>query len=300
MAPSITRRELLGSASIGTAGAMAGCFGTAASSGDTTTSPVGTPTTTVDGRTTADPAPDVDENALPAGEEWRERINDLRGRVDRRGDETVEIRVGSHAVTYSFVPATLTITPGTEVIWSWSGRGGPNNVVSLDGAFDSGRPVDRAGHTFSVSFEEEGAYRYLSEPNATCGMGGVIHVEPLPDSDYPAVNRWLRNVDNFDGEIVDRSEADVVDVTTGAPGNSGHFAFEPPAVTVAPDTTVRWTWTGKGGAHDVVFDETPISTHEVVAEEGYTFEHTFESTGVFLYHCRPHSTIGQRGAVVVE
>ncbi|MDS0281665.1 plastocyanin/azurin family copper-binding protein [Halomicroarcula sp. S3CR25-11] len=39
---------------------------------------------------------------------------------------------------------------------------------------------------------------------------------------------------------------------------------------------------------------------DLTAEEGSTFEHTFESAGTYLYYCAPHLGFGMRGAVVVE
>ena len=300
--PSTTRRALLGSAAIGSI-ALAGCISSGAAEDDPQASSTGTPTpppTTTVVDPTATPDRDVDADELPPGHEWLDRINVVRGRIDSRPTETVDVAVGGGPVAYAFSPAVLTVAPGTDVVWKWTGLSGPANVVSIDGDFDSGQPVDRQGHTFRATFEEPGEYRYLSEPTAACGMGGVVRVEPLPDSAYPEVNGWLRDVDNFDGTVADRTTADVVDVAVGATGNGGNFAFAPPAVKITSGTTVRWEWTGNGGAHDVAFEDLDLDSGEVVAEAGYTLEYTFEQTGAFLYHCRPHSALGMRGAVVVD
>ncbi|MFT4923050.1 MAG: nitrite reductase (NO-forming), partial [Haloarculaceae archaeon] len=32
----------------------------------------------------------------------------------------------------------------------------------------------------------------------------------------------------------------------------------------------------------------------------HTFEQTFDSSGVVLYYCAPHRTLGMRGAIIVE
>lgn len=192
------------------------------------------------------------------------------------------------------------MSPGTTVEWHWV-EGLANNVVSLDGTFHSGEPTDDPEVTFGHTFEAPGTHRYVSEPHRECGMRGVVSVEEAPTSDYPEVDRWLLPADNYDGTVTDETGAATTTVVVGAEGADGHhFAFEPPALKVSPGATVRWVWTGEGGAHDVAFRDGDVQSADITAEAGATHEHTFESTGIYRYACRPHEGIGQRGAIVVE
>lgn len=134
----------------------------------------------------------------------------------------------------------------------------------------------------------------------------------LSGSDYPEVDEWLTETEigdeaqNYDGTILDRREEDAVEVEVGT-GDTG-LQFEPPAVAVSPGTTVRWVWTGQGGAHNVVAggdeqngeSDYEFSSGDPVDEEGETYEQTLEDPGNALYYCRPHLTVGMKGAVIVE
>jgi len=289
-----TRRSVLQSAAAGGALGLAGCL-SAAGSEDAPRSnetPADEPTA---GATETTPVAD----RAPL-EEWLLASNVFSGPADRHFADEVSVTVGSAAVPYAFAPADLRVTPGTTVEWQWLPHGGANNVVAVDGSFHSGDPVDGHEHTFRQTFEEPGIHRYVSEPHEDCGMRGVVRVETVPESAYPAVDRWLADVDAYEGTVADRTDASAVTVTVGAAGNGGHFAFDPMAVKLSPGTTVTWEWTGEGGAHDVAFEDADLGTGEVVAEAGATYSHTFESTGVYRYACRPHQALGQKGAIVVE
>ena len=69
-----------------------------------------------------------------------------------------------------------------------------------------------------------------------------------------AVGDWLAETDNYGRSVTDMTGSGSVEVAVGAEGNGGNFAFEPAAIRVSPGTTVNWTWTGNGGAHNVVAD----------------------------------------------
>jgi halocyanin-like protein len=115
-----------------------------------------------------------------------------------------------------------------------------------------------------------------------------------------AVSDYLSNDDSFGGSVVDETGSDSVTVTVGAEGNGGGFAFDPSAVRVSSGTTITFEWTGEGGQHNVVAEEGGDFESELTSESGYTFEHTFESSGTVLYYCSPHKSLGMRGAVIVE
>ena len=106
---------------------------------------------------------------------------------------------------------------------------------------------------------------------------------------------WFGDVDDYDG-FVDRTGTDRTTVKVGADDG---LAFAPAAIEVSPGTTVVWTWTGKGGSHNVVERDDAFSSpyHQT---EGATFEHTFDEVGAFPYYCQPHRNLGMKGGVTVR
>jgi len=124
-----------------------------------------------------------------------------------------------------------------------------------------------------------------------------------PDAPTPtAVPRdydgWLDGVTNYDGRPVDLTNWETVTVRVGAEGNGGYFAFDPPAIVVAPGTTVRWKWTGEGGAHTVHADDGSFST-DATAESDEFFPYEFTEPGVYRYYCQPHRELDMKGIVEV-
>jgi len=200
----------------------------------------------------------------------------------------------------AFSPPAIEVPPMTTIRWDWTGHGGQQNVVALDGTFDSGRTNAQPGTMYHYFFEEPGEYRYVSEPHRDGGMKGAVIVKEPPSSGNATVDEWLIESSNFDGTIADRTDTDTATVTAGADGNGGQFAFDPPALKVSTGTTVRWDWTGDGGPHNIVSKGDGPLDSELVADEGSAYEHTFEETGTYLYSCKPHEGLGMRGAIVVE
>ena len=110
---------------------------------------------------------------------------------------------------------------------------------------------------------------------------------------------WLDDVSNYDGTHDYRGQ-DEVTVRVGA-GENG-LRFGPAAILVDPGATVVWEWTGQGGGHNVVANDGTFDSGSAVAEEGTTFEYTFDDAGdgdVFRYACGPHQSVGMKGAVAV-
>jgi len=239
---------------------------------------------------------------------WFDDVSNYDGTVDKRGQDTVEITVGAEGNNgaYAFDPAAVRVNPGTEVVWKWTGSGGGHNVVSDgDGPLDSGDTVSEAGTTYSHTFENTGTFKYVCEPHKGLGMKGAVVVEegtpgPKGPPAEPDYGGWFSDVSNFSGDTVDKTGADSVEISVGAEGNNGAYAFDPPAVRVTPGTEVTWTWTGAGGGHNVVSDgDGPLDSGDPVSEEGTTYSHTFEEYGVYKYVCTPHKGLGMKGAVVV-
>lgn len=118
---------------------------------------------------------------------------------------------------------------------------------------------------------------------------------PAAVDEEPNYDGWFDDVANYE-ETLDYTDADEVTVAVGA-GNG--LQFEPPAIKVAAGTTVVWEWTGQGGEHNVAAEEGSFES-ELSSEEGHTFEHSFEESGIHRYACTPHRASGMKGAVVVE
>ncbi len=120
------------------------------------------------------------------------------------------------------------------------------------------------------------------------------------DRDRPSegYGDWFENVSNFEG-TVDRTGRDSVQVAVGAEGNGGGFAFSPAAVAVSTGTVVEWVWTGKGGEHNVVAEDGSFDS-EFASSQGFTYDRTFTRNGVHRYYCKPHLSLGMKGAITVE
>ena len=249
--------------------------------------------------------------------DWFSNVDNYDGTtVDRRGEDSIEIAVGAqgNGGGFAFDPPAVMVSPGTEVVWRWTGDGGAHNVVSEgDGPLDSGEAVDDAEAEYAYTFEETGTFKYYCVPHESLGMKGAVVVRegqpsggsggdgtpqgPPADPDY---GNWFSDVGNYDGTTVDRTDQDAVEIAVGAQGNGGGFAFDPPAVRVTPGTEVTWVWTGDGGAHNVVSEgDGPLDSGEAVDQEGTEYAYTFEETGVYNYYCVPHESLGMKGAVVV-
>jgi plastocyanin len=77
---------------------------------------------------------------------------------------------------FGFDPATITVSPGTEV--EWTDEGGRHSVEADDGSFKSGTLT--AGGTFKHRFDRPGVYRYFCEFHGSKGghdMAGVVNIK---------------------------------------------------------------------------------------------------------------------------
>jgi plastocyanin len=99
---------------------------------------------------------------------------------------------------------------------------------------------------------------------------------------------------------------------TGASGSGAtvevalvDFAFEPGTddpLVIPPGTTVRFVW--ETSNHNIVVESQPEGAdwegYEPVEDEGFTYEHTFTTTGDYHYFCQPHQGLGMVGDITVE
>ncbi|WP_411968853.1 halocyanin domain-containing protein [Haloferax sp. YSSS75] len=241
---------------------------------------------------------------------WFEKTSNYDGIVDETGSSTVTVDVGAEANggAFGFGPAAVRVDPGTTIVWKWTGDGGVHDVTAEDESFKS-ELVGEAGHTFEQTFDDEGVYKYLCTPHAGLGMRGAIVVGGSSESNAESsesddansassdLDSWFENTSNYDG-AKDQTGLNRVTVDVGTEANKGAFGFGPAAIRVSKGTTVVWTWTGDGGAHNVAAEDGSFES-ELANSSGHTFEHTFDETGTYTYACTPHKTLGMKGAVVV-
>lgn len=106
-------------------------------------------------------------------------------------------------------------------------------------------------------------------------------------------------------EIGEPTETAAVNMLT----QDGSYHFDPHVTRVEVGGTV--TFHNESGSHSatayhpdndqpqLVPDGAASWDSEVLSEEGATFEHTFETEGVYHYYCSPHETAGMIGSVIV-
>jgi len=132
---------------------------------------------------------------------------------------------------------------------------------------------------------------------AAAGTGAVAGGAAAQDA---GLEEWLGEVSNYDG-VVDETGSDAVTVEVGSEANGGPYGFGPAAVRVDPGTEVTFEWVSD--THNVVVESQPEdadwSGDEEINNEGYSYSHTFETEGAYLYYCNPHLSMEMKGAVVV-
>ncbi len=239
---------------------------------------------------------------------WLSDVDNYDGTTeDLTGQESVEIEVGAqgNGGTFAFAPPAVRVSPGTTVTFNWTSN--THNVLleeqPEESSWEGHAPIENTGFTLEHTFEVEGVYKYYCEPHLSLGMKGVVVVEesadgPVVEAEY---GDWFSDVDNFDGTTENLTGQDAVEVEVGAQGNGGTFAFAPPAVRVSPGTTVMFNWTSN--THNVLVEQQPDGGgwegYSPIENTGFTYEHTFETPGVYTYYCEPHLSLGMKGAVVV-
>jgi halocyanin-like protein len=110
--------------------------------------------------------------------------NDARGYegeiVDRTGQSSATITVGTGDDGLAFDPPAVHIDTGTTVIWEWTGEGGGHNIVSSENSditsIGEEDIIEQGGATVEDIFEDEGVALYHCEPHREQGMVGAIIV----------------------------------------------------------------------------------------------------------------------------
>lgn len=314
------RRAFLRTAVVVAAGGLAGCSNEGS---NTTDSGTGTTRVTETPVPTSEPSPTTQSGESPGtsasqGEptvertpvqnpkeeidSWLSNSNAYDGEIsDHRESPNVTITVGGGSNGFAFDPAAIRIIEGTMVQWQWNGNGGAHNVQERHGAFSSGTPQEGSGIVYSETIDQPGLYLYKCTNHAgPLGMRGAILVEEQRTlSGYPKIDEWLKNED-FDGILTDRRAREKVTVTVGAEGNGGHFAYQPNAMVVDQGTTVVFKWTGRGGSHDVSWEDAGFDDSDVSGSAAFSYRVTMTDTGVYRYYCDSDKPNGGRGAIVVR
>ena len=165
-------------------------------------------------------------------------------------------------ISTTLSPKEITVSPGTLVTWvNQDSERHRIRSTSAPVEFDSGN-IDQ-GETFSFEFNEPGTYQYRDERNTSnSDYFGTITVSNSGGGDPgtpPPPGSGGSTVD-----IVDRS-------------------FRPPALTVAPGTTV--VWNNLDGAHTVTARDNSFDSG--IFESG-TYSRTFDAVGSYNYFCTLH------------
>ena len=105
---------------------------------------------------------------------WFDDVDNYEGTVDATDSDEVSVDVGAEG-GLSYSPPAVAVSPGTTVVWEWTGEGGDHNVAAEDGSFQS-ETVGDEGFTFEHTFEEPGIYEYVCTPHEAVGMKGAIVV----------------------------------------------------------------------------------------------------------------------------
>jgi len=153
----------------------------------------------------------------------------------------------------SFTPDPVVINVNDSVKWTWVSDF-HNTVSQTPGLWSS--DILNTGATFTHTFPTQGEFFYRCTIHS---FSGVISV----------LGPFATNVNI----LLD--------------------AFDPPAVTVHVNDTVKWTWVSD--AHNTASD-TGIWNSEIY-DTGFAYEFTFASAGDFPYTCFVH---GFNGAVTVQ
>ena len=187
-----------------------------------------------------------------------------------------------------------------------------------------------AGCTDSVDSGEEGATNGSNENEGANDSASQEDTNESTNQIDPSaeVDEYLSDANLYDGTVSDRGSESTIEINVGA-GENG-LAFDPPAVRVSPNTEITWTWTGEGGAHNVVSEPTDGNQNQNESEQhsenesedesgdhghseqttlnsgdpedgaDITYTETLSEPATVLYHCHPHEASGMKGAVIVS
>jgi len=110
---------------------------------------------------------------------WLDDVPGYDGPVDATDEDTVTVGVGTGDNGLLYDPVAVQVTPGTTVVWEWTGEGGAHNVVTQDGPADLESELeDSDGFEYEFEFTDDhvGVTAYSCTPHEAQGMKGVVEV----------------------------------------------------------------------------------------------------------------------------
>lgn len=195
---------------------------------------------------------------------------------------------------FAFSPAAITVIQGTRVTWT-NMDAVAHTVTAKDGSWGSGTLAH--GASYSHVFSAAGTYAYFCSIHPFM-TGTVTVVAPSPTS-TPAPGGAATAPSATAAAATSTPTAQPATATPTAanpaapsstPGPAvmvaiANFAFSPPAITVAPGTTVVWT-NQDTAAHTVTADDGSWASGTL--NQGATYSRTFTTVGTYTYHCAIH------------
>lgn len=110
--------------------------------------------------------------------DWFAGVPHFDGFEDYTDRNEVTVLVGTGEQGVLFDPPAITVTPGTDVVFEWTGDGGQHNVEEADGDWQNPEGlVEEAGHSWTRTFDDPGTHRYKCWPHAGAGMKGAVFVD---------------------------------------------------------------------------------------------------------------------------
>lgn len=110
--------------------------------------------------------------------DWFENTDNFDGFGDRTDENRVTVLVGAGPQGWQFEPPAVTVTPGTTLVFEWTGEGGEHNVEHAEGDWQNPEgTVATEGHTWERAFDDAGTHRYNCWPHDELGMRGAVFVD---------------------------------------------------------------------------------------------------------------------------
>ena len=133
---------------------------------------------------------------------------------------------------------------------------------------------------------------------ATAALGaGASATATAQESERPDFGGYTEGAEGGTYEDL-RGESSV---TVEVGGGSSGLAFLPTNLWIDEGTTVTFEWSSSG--HNVLFEQLPdgagVEGHEPIEGDGFSFDVTFDTGGVYNYFCRPHESLNMLGAIAV-
>ena len=203
---------------------------------------------------------------------------------------TVSVAIGN-----TLQPASLTVTPGTTILFQ-NIDDERHRMRSHSGPATFDTDTLRPGESAAVVMSVEGTYLYSDHRR------GSDHGEHGDDNEHGDHHGHHQRA-SYEGTIIVTSDATLPDgragaVTPPAPATAtvalAGTAFTPRTVTVAAGGTVTWN-NNDDRPHTVTASDASFDSG--ILARGATFERTFATPGTYAYVCDLHS--GMSATVVV-